>query len=188
MEPEAKIHEHFKILDKNNDGSLDVDELCELLTQIGVNAEQAIIEAKAIISDSDTDGSGAIEIDEFKQIWQRKLLSENEAYINAVFKVLDEDGGGTIDTFELANVLDMNGDLDRVKDIINEVDADGDGVINFEEFRNAMVENIQFSNKSARVGHELRMEDIRGVTGLLDDINLDREVEGESQGSMSSNS
>lgn len=187
MEPQAKIDEYFKRLDKNNDGSLDADELCDLLKQIGVTGDQAIIEARAIISASDTDGSGAIEIDEFKQIWQRKLLSENEAYIHAVFKVLDEDGGGTIDAIELANVLDMHqeGDLDRVKDIINEVDADGDGVINFQEFRNAMVENIQFSNQSAQVGHELRIEDIRRLSMVLDDIDIDRVLEGECEGSMS---
>jgi len=189
MEPQVKIGELFERLDKNNDGSLDVDELYELFRQIGVTGEQAIIEAKAIISASDTDGSGAIEIDEFKQIWQRKLLTENEAYIHAVFKVLDEDGGGTIDSFELANVLDMHqeGDLDLLKDIINEVDADGDGVISFQEFRNAMVENIQFSNQSAQVGHELRMEDIRRVSMVLDDIDMARVLEGESEGSMSPN-
>merc|ERR1719228_2508214 len=149
MEPQAKIHEHFRRLDRNHDGSLDVNELVELLMEMGIDKAEAVTEAKAIISTSDTDGSGAIEFNEFTQIWQRKLLTENEAYIRAVFTVLDEDCGGTIDAVELANVLDMHkeGDREVVQEIINEVDADGDGVINYEEFRNAMVENDQFNKK-----------------------------------------
>jgi len=175
MEPQAKIQEHFQRLDKNGDGSLDVIELRELLMEMGIKREQAISEAKAIISTSDTDGSGAIEFDEFTQIWQRKLLTENEAYIRAVFTVLDEDCGGTIDAVELANVLDLHkeGDREVVQEIINEVDADGDGVINYEEFRNAMVENTKFNNKSAHVGHELRIEEIKRASLALLDLDID---------------
>jgi len=178
MEPQAKIREHFERLDKNGDGSLDVIELKELLMEMGIAKEQAISEAKAIISTSDTDGSGAIEFDEFTAIWQRKLLTENEAYIRAVFTVLDEDCGGTIDAVELANVLDMHkeGDREVVQEIINEVDTDGDGVISYEEFRNAMVENSQFNNKSAHVGHELRIEELKRASVALLDLDIDSGV------------
>jgi Ca2+-binding EF-hand superfamily protein len=175
MEPQDKIHEHFKRLDRNGDGALDVDELSQLLMEMGTSKKQAISEAKAIISTSDTDGSGAIEFDEFTQNWQRQLLTENEAYIRAVFSVLDEDGGGTIDATELANVLDMHeeGDRQRVNEIIKEVDADGDGVISYEEFREAMVENTSFNNKGAHVGHQLRMEDIKRASMALADVDID---------------
>jgi len=175
MEPQDKIHEHFKRLDRNGDGALDVYELSQLLMEMGTSKEQAISEAKAIISTSDTDGSGAIEFDEFTQNWQRQLLTENEAYIRAVFTVLDEDGGGTIDATELANVLDMHeeGDRQRVNEIIKEVDSNGDGVISYEEFREAMVESTSFSKKSAHVGHELRMEDIKRAQLALVDVDID---------------
>jgi len=92
-----------------------------------------------------------------------------------VFTVLDEDCGGTIDAVELANVLDMHkeGDREVVQEIINEVDTDGDGVISYEEFRNAMVENSQFNNKSAHVGHELRIEELKRASVALLDLDID---------------
>jgi len=68
MKPEAKILEDFKKLDRNGDGYLDVHELTELFMEMDIRKSLAITEAKAIISTSDTDGSGAIELDEFMQI------------------------------------------------------------------------------------------------------------------------
>jgi len=179
MEPQEKIQEHFQRLDKNNDGSLDVNELSVLLMDMGVTKAQALKEANAIIQTADVDGSGAIEFDEFSQIWQRKFLKVNEGYIHAVFSVLDADGGGTIDATELATVLDLTGDANKkvVEEIIKEVDTDGDGVINFEEFRNAMLEN-NFSNKGAEIGHKLEVEDVQRASLALEDkyIDLDKDI------------
>lgn len=92
-----------------------------------------------------------------------------------MFTVLDEDGGGTIDAFELAHVLDMHkeGDQQRLQAIIAEVDTDGDGVISYEEFRNAMIENSVNSKKVSPVGHELRIEDIRRASLVIGDVDID---------------
>lgn len=138
-EPQQKIKEHFKRLDKNGDGALDAEELKVLLMDMGYAAAPALKEAKQIIKASDADGSGEIEFDEFAAIWQRKLLSVNQSYIHAVFTVLDEDGNGQITAAELGKVLDCD-DMDEIKSIIKEVDDDGDGMLNFEEFQKAMKE------------------------------------------------
>merc|ERR1712048_226635 len=104
---------------------------------MGISKAEAQKEAGKIISEVDDDGSGEIEFTEFATIWQRKLLSVNESYIHAVFTVLDENGDGNIDADELAKVLDMQkeGDKNELAELIKEVDADGDGVISFKEFR-----------------------------------------------------
>lgn len=138
-EPQQKIREHFKRLDKNGDGALDAEELSTLLQDMGYTKAEATKEAKKIIQTSDDDNSGEIEFDEFAQIWQRKLLSVNQSYIHAVFTVLDEDGNGEITCEELAKVLDED-DKDEVRAIIKEVDLNGDGVLDFKEFETAMKE------------------------------------------------
>jgi len=74
----------------------------------------------------------------------------SDACIHAVFSVLDQDGSGMIDRNDLAKVLKMNGngDDEKIAEIIQEVDSDGDGVISWEEFHSAMNETGNFRNKA----------------------------------------
>jgi len=164
-EPKVKIQEHFNRLDKNNDGSLDIDELTTLLVGLGFSRSEAEQDAKNIMEDADTDRSGSIEFKEFAQIWQRKLLTVNENYIDAVFKVLDDDNNGTIEANELAKVLGMEGkqNEDEIKSYISEVDTDNDGKLSYEEFKNAMLEKSVLKNNNAVVGFELNQGDIEDI-------------------------
>ncbi|ROT36915.1 calmodulin [Sodiomyces alkalinus F11] len=60
-----------------------------------------------------------------------------------VFKVFDRDGTGDICPTELQvamNSLGLKPTLDEVKQMILEIDVDGDGRINFEEFLEIMAE------------------------------------------------
>merc|ERR1719336_2166318 len=108
----------------------------------GFTKSQAEQEARGMISAADDNSDGEIGFDEFAQIWQRKLLTVNQSYIHAVFTVLDEDGSGEIEIDELAKVLDMDLDKNReeLMEIIKEVDSDGNGKLNFQEFQQAMME------------------------------------------------
>merc|ERR1712083_201841 len=160
-EPQKKIREHFKRLDKNGDGALSADELSFLLRDMGHNPAFAKQQAEEIIKQSDDDGSGEIEFEEFAQIWQRKLLTVNQSYIHAVFTVLDENGDGSIDADELAKVLEVN-DQQKIEAYIKEVDTDRNGKISFEEFRRAMLElesDAEISNTKNNVGHAMDIED-----------------------------
>jgi len=161
-EPKKKVEDHFKRLDKDGNGKLCVGELTLLLMDMGHAEAKAYEEAKAMMKSTDIDNSGFIEFDEFAQIWQRKLLTVNESYIHSVFDVLDADGNGEIDAEELAQVLDMTneGDEEKIKELISEVDTDNDGKINFEEFRAAMLERNQFGGDGADVGQVLVEDEV----------------------------
>lgn len=66
--------------------------------------------------------------------------------MRAAFNLFDKDGGGTIEASEIAAVLGHNVSTDDEvwKKVINEVDLNGDGQIDFEEFKTML---IKFANR-----------------------------------------
>ena len=71
------------------------------------------------------------------------LLSEQQLEeFREVFNLFDKDGGGTISASELGTVmrsLGQNPSETEVENMIREVDMDGNGEIDFEEFCKHMV-------------------------------------------------
>lgn len=66
-----------------------------------------------------------------------------EAYIKTAFMMFDQDNSGHIDRNELLNVLSTsntreNYDSNKLEEAIAEVDGNGDGEIDFDEFRTMM--------------------------------------------------
>jgi len=140
QEAEESMRMQFKKVDKNNDGKLSSNEISLLLTDREYNMHSAYKEAGKIISTADEDNSGEIEFTEFTWMWQHHLLTTSDHYIRDVFNVLDLNGDGKIDTNELGAILEMtNGsDLTKLLQLIQEVDTNDDGCIDFEEFKAAM--------------------------------------------------
>ena len=88
----------------------------------------------------DADNSGEIDYSEFvvATMNEKNLLSNNK--LQTAFKMFDKDGGGSISTDEIKQVLAFGQNLDEkvIADIIKQVDANGDGEISFEEFAEMM--------------------------------------------------
>jgi len=74
---------------------------------------------------------------------EKNLLSNNK--LQTAFKMFDKDGGGSISTDEIKQVLSFGQNLDEavVQQIIEQVDKNGDGEISYEEFAAMMLKNIQ---------------------------------------------
>ncbi len=70
----------------------------------------------------------------------------NEKNLQVAFKLLDRDNSGRISVDEIREVFDTMGtrkDLSLWEAIMNEVDLDGDRMISFKEFKNAMLQNVE---------------------------------------------
>lgn len=93
----------------------------------------------------DADGNGEIDYSEFvvATMNEKSLLSNNK--LHTAFKMFDKDGGGSISTDEIKQVLSFGQTLDEavVNQIIQQVDANGDGEISYEEFAAMMIKNIE---------------------------------------------
>ncbi|KAF3456922.1 hypothetical protein FNV43_RR01576 [Rhamnella rubrinervis] len=77
----------------------------------------------------------------------KDLLSEEQIVeFKEAFCLFDKDGDGCITIEELATVirsLDQNPTEEELQDMINEVDADGNGTIEFAEFLNLMAKKMK---------------------------------------------
>ena len=97
-------------------------------------------EVEQIFSNIDYDNNGTISFDEFLKaaIDKKKLLTEEK--LKAAFALFDMNGDGDIEAKELQGVMGENNDIqgDVWAKMIAEVDLDGNGVIDFEEFKDMM--------------------------------------------------
>ena len=102
--------------------------------------EYAADEVERIFAKVDIDGSGQIDYSEWvvATIDKEKLLTQEK--LQAAFNLFDKDGGGSINATEVKDVLcsGQNLDDDVWDKVINEVDNDGNGEIDFEEFKEMM--------------------------------------------------
>ncbi|XP_063430886.1 neo-calmodulin-like isoform X1 [Mytilus trossulus] len=90
-------------------------------------------------------GSNWIEM--AKLLLKEEDLSEDQiAEFKEAFSLFDKDGDGTITTKELGTVmrsLGQNPTESELQDMINEVDIDGNGQIDFEEFLQMMAKKMK---------------------------------------------
>ena len=97
-------------------------------------------EVEQIFSNIDYDNNGTISFDEFLKaaIDKKKILTEEK--LKAAFALFDMNGDGDIEAKELQEVMGENNDIqgDIWAKMIAEVDLDGNGVIDFEEFKDMM--------------------------------------------------
>ncbi|KAE8724169.1 putative calcium-binding protein CML17 [Hibiscus syriacus] len=146
----AELLEIFRSFDRNNDGSLTQLELGSLLRSLGL--EPSSDQVEALIQKADTNNNGLVEFSEFVSLVAPEMLSEKSPYgeqqLRQLFKMLDRDGNGYITAAELAHSMAKLGHAltaEELTGMIKEADTDGDGMISFEEFSQA-VSNAAFDN------------------------------------------
>ncbi|XP_030461128.1 calcium-binding protein CML24-like [Syzygium oleosum] len=141
-----QVRQVFDQYDKNGDGKISCDELREVLSALGPSPTTRE-EASAAMSEIDKDGDGFIDLDEFSEL----ILGGGGGggggggcgvkELRDAFDLYDLDGNGVISAGELHAVMKKLGQKCTLRDcrkMISSVDRDGDGNVNFEEFKKMM--------------------------------------------------
>jgi len=139
----------FQTMDTDGNGTITIEEMKAGLESVGLaeltaNLDQTM---KAL----DNDGSGKIDYSEFIAATMEKKTALSYDYVWQVFKQFDRDNNGTINKDELAQILSDGhfsdyGHADGlskadVEKTIDSFDTNHDGVIDFDEFMAAMMDN-----------------------------------------------
>ncbi|KAH7373889.1 hypothetical protein KP509_17G078900 [Ceratopteris richardii] len=128
------LKEMFRSIDVDNSGTLTMEELkAGLAKQGSVLAESEVLQ---LMEAADVDGSGTIDYMEFLTATVHMNKMDKDDHLYAAFKYFDKDNSGYITTDELAQALREHnmGDQQAIREIIAEVDTDGDDRINYQEF------------------------------------------------------
>ncbi|PSC70004.1 calcium-dependent kinase [Micractinium conductrix] len=134
------LRELFRSFDRNGDGQITLDELREGLAR---QARLADGEVEQMLRDTDVDGNGVIDYEEFVASTVHLSLLEREEICIKAFQQLDKDGSGTLTADEVAEAMGMAGRMsaDEVKETIQRYDKNGDNQIDFGEFLKILHEN-----------------------------------------------
>lgn len=141
MEVSSQLKQVFKLIDTNGDEKISSLELSEVLSSLGRKRSAAKKEADAMVRELDRNGDGYIDFKEFMDAVGVNTVqfSDKEDELMDAFAIFDSDKNGFISAKELQNILAGLGyercSLSECFLVIKGVDKDGDGLINFEEFK-----------------------------------------------------
>eukprot|EP00933_Yihiella_yeosuensis_P045657 TRINITY_DN41056_c0_g1_i1.p1 TRINITY_DN41056_c0_g1~~TRINITY_DN41056_c0_g1_i1.p1 ORF type:complete len:219 (-),score=42.86 TRINITY_DN41056_c0_g1_i1:104-760(-) len=143
---ECVLKQAFAMADRDGNGSINKMEFSLLMRRVSPQLSAKVIESH--MRDVDTDKDGTISFDEFSHWLQQDaqaLLAQGleeevgsqEGAMNTIFRLFDTDESGEISSDELKDMLNAicpstkQADVDA---ILNVLDADKSGTVNFKEF------------------------------------------------------
>ncbi|KAG2295080.1 hypothetical protein Bca52824_041749 [Brassica carinata] len=127
------------MFDRNGDGKITKQELNDSLENVGIYMPDK--DLVQMIEKIDLNGDGYVDIEEFGGLYETIMEERDEEEdMREAFNVFDQNRDGFI---KLKSVLASLGlkqgrTLEDCKKMIGKVDADGDGMVNYKEFKQMM--------------------------------------------------
>lgn len=135
----------FRYFDGNGDGKISAEELEQCVKSIvgdqtnGGGLNLSLKEAEAVVAALDGDGDGLLGVEEFMRLTEG---DGGEEELREAFKLYEMEGSGCITPRSLKRMLSRLGErktMEECEVMIAQFDLNGDGVINFDEFRVMML-------------------------------------------------
>ncbi|KAF5193148.1 Calmodulin [Thalictrum thalictroides] len=131
----------FEKFDVNGDGKISNSELGSLMSSLGHSVKKE--ELQRMMEEMDSDGDGFVDLNEFIELHTNgmdsaKVLDD----VKNAFLIFDMNGDGSISPQDLQKVLRNLGQscsIAECRRMINGFDSDGDGMMNFEDFKVMMM-------------------------------------------------
>mmetsp|Transcript_70238 Transcript_70238/g.81883 ORF Transcript_70238/g.81883 Transcript_70238/m.81883 type:complete len:149 (+) Transcript_70238:19-465(+) len=136
----AKFKAVFQFFDQNGDGSITTKKLGDVLRLLGENPSEAELQDISINFEG-----GTIDFPEFLSLMANRVNETCDDAIEEIiveWKALDKAGTGFITAIELRKILSNLKDKpcdEEIDEIMGEVNIDGDGRVNYEEFIRKMM-------------------------------------------------
>lgn len=135
-----ELRDMFALFDEDHSGRIELDELGRLMEKLGEEPLEPVV-LKALVDSVDTDGNQELDCDEFVELfcgYDMVKQMDPEDSVQLLFRMLDADGSGSISLSELGTALNALGDvftLTEVEELLRDIDRNGDGEVDFEEFK-----------------------------------------------------
>ena len=133
-----RVFQHF---DEDKDGKISALELCRYIESIGGGL--LMEEAETVIESLDSDGDGLLGLEDFVVLMESGSEEEKIKDLREAFEMYDTNGAECITPKSLQSMLSRLGEsrtLEECVVMINHFDLDGNGVLNFEEFKVMMIQ------------------------------------------------
>lgn len=133
---EELVQRVFNYFDEDEDGKITAAELQTCMTAVG-GREMSQAEAELAVESADTDGDGMLGLEDFSKLLEGSCGTEEEE-LREAFGLYAAEGTSSITAKSLKRMLSRLGQstsVDNCKAMIRKFDLNGDGVLNFDEFR-----------------------------------------------------
>lgn len=139
----AMLRKAFDMFDREKKGFIHTNMVGTILRTLGQTFEES--DLRELIAEIDQDGSGELEFDEFLALTARFLVEEDaeamQEELREAFRLYDKEGNGYINVSDLRDILRALDDKlteDELDEMIAEIDTDGSGTVDFDEFMEMM--------------------------------------------------